>query len=65
MNVLFYMKQKQKRDHKNAHITNRLKQEFVDRYIKGETFTYIGNDYSVDHKTVADAFKAYSDSHKF
>ena len=26
--------------------------------------TYIGNDYSVDHKTVAAAFKAYSDSHK-
>ncbi len=49
---------------KNAHITNRLKQEFVDRCIKGETFTYIGNDYSVDHKTVAAAFKAYSDSHK-
>ncbi|MBO6113405.1 MAG: ISL3 family transposase [Lachnospiraceae bacterium] len=49
---------------KNSHITDRLKQEFVDRCIKGETFTYIGNDYSVDHKTVAAAFKAYSDTHK-
>ena len=49
---------------KNSHITNRLKQEFVDRCIKGETFTYIANDYSVDHKTVAAAFKAYSDNHK-
>lgn len=48
---------------KNSHITDRLKQEFVDRCIKGETFTYIGNDYSIDHKTVAAAFKAYSDSH--
>ena len=49
---------------KNSHITDRLKQEFVDRCIKGETFTYIGNDYSVDHKTVAAAFKAYSESHQ-
>ena len=28
---------------KNSHITDRLKQEFVDRCIKGETFTYIGS----------------------
>ena len=45
---------------KNAHFTNRLKQEFVDRCIKGETFNYIARDYSVDHKTVAAAFKAYT-----
>lgn len=48
---------------KNAHITNRLKQEFVDRCIKGETFNYIARDYGVDHKTVAAAFKAYSEVH--
>lgn len=49
---------------KNSHITNRLKQEFVDRCIKGETFTYIARDYFVDHKTVSAAFKAYTDSNK-
>lgn len=46
---------------KAGHITNRLKQEFVDRCIKGETFTYIARDYSVDHKTVAAAFFDYSE----
>lgn len=45
---------------KNSHITNRLRQEFVNRCIKGETFSYIANDYSVDHKTVAAAFKDYA-----
>lgn len=49
---------------KNAHFTNRLKKEFVDRVIKGETFTYIGNDYSIDHKTVAAAFKTYTENNK-
>ncbi len=49
---------------KNGHITNRLKKEFVDRCIKGETFTYIGKDYSVDHKTVAAAFGDYTDKNK-
>ena len=49
---------------KNAHITNRLREEFVKRCIKGETFNYIAKDYGVDHKTVAAAFKAYTDKHK-
>lgn len=49
---------------KNSHITNRLKKEFIDRCIKGETFSYIANDYSVDHKTVANIFKAYANTHK-
>lgn len=43
--------------------SRRLKQEFVDRCIKGETFNYIARDYGVDHKTVAAAFKAYSEVH--
>jgi len=49
---------------KNAHITNRLKQEFVNRCIKGETFLYIANDYSVADKTVARAFNDYADEHR-
>lgn len=46
-----------------AHTTNRLRDEYVRRCIKGETFSYIANDYGVDHKTVAAAFKAYADAH--
>ena len=49
---------------KHAHSTNRLRDEWISRCIKGETFSYIANDYSVDHKTVAAAFKAYATSHK-
>lgn len=49
---------------KHAHITNRLRDEFVKRCIKGETFCYIARDYGVDHKTVAAAFKAYAGRHK-
>ena len=45
---------------KNAHITNRLKQEFANRHLKGETFSHIAKEYGVDHKTVATAFKVYS-----
>ncbi len=48
---------------KNSHITNRLKQEFIARCIKGETFTYIADDYGMDHKTVANIFKEYSSNH--
>lgn len=49
---------------KHAHITNRLRDEFVKRCIKGETFSYIARDYGVDHKTVAAAFKTYTSSHQ-
>ncbi len=49
---------------KNSHMTNRLRKEFVDRCIKGETFNYIATDYSIDHKTVAAAFKDYSEANK-
>jgi transposase len=49
---------------KDEHITKRLKQEFVKRSIKGETFRYIANDYSVDGKTVAKAFNEYADTHR-
>ena len=49
---------------KNSHMTNRLRAEFVNRCIKGETFSYIAHDYSVDHKTVAAAFKNYSEANK-
>lgn len=48
---------------KHAHITNRLRDEFVSRCIKGETFSYIARDYGVDHKTVAAAFNAYVRKH--
>lgn len=48
---------------KHAHITNRLRDEFVNRCIKGETFSYIARDYGVDHKTVAAAFNAYVRKH--
>lgn len=48
---------------KHSHITNRLRDEFVKRCIQGETFSYIAQDYGVDHKTVAAAFKAYVDVH--
>ncbi|MBQ9443414.1 MAG: ISL3 family transposase [Lachnospiraceae bacterium] len=48
---------------KHAHITNRLRKEFVRRCIQGETFSYIARDYGVDHKTVAAAFKAYTAVH--
>lgn len=46
-----------------AHITNRLKDEFVRRRLSGETFSYIARDYGVDDKTVAKAFSDYSDAH--
>ena len=49
---------------KHAHLTNRLRDEWVRRCIKGETFSYIANDYGVNNKTVAAAFKLYSESHK-
>lgn len=49
---------------KRQHITHRLKQEFVNRVIKGEPFRYIANDYSIDPKTVAAAFQEYVDNHK-
>ena len=48
----------------NAHITNRLKDEFIRRCLNGETFRYIARDYSVTDKTVAAAYKEYTDSHK-
>ena len=48
---------------KHAHITNRLRDEFVNRCIKGETFSYIARDYGVDHKTVAAAFNVYVKTH--
>ena len=48
---------------KNAHITNRLRDEFVRRCINGETYSYIARDYSVDHKTVSSAFVDYAKSH--
>lgn len=46
-----------------AHITNRLKDEFVRRRLAGETFSYIARDYGVDDKTVAKAFSDYSEEH--
>lgn len=49
---------------KNAHITNRLKQEFVRRCINSETFLYIAHDYSVADHTVARAFNDYADTHR-
>ena len=49
---------------KNSHMTNRLRDEFVRRCIKGETFSYIANDYGVDHKTVASAFHDYTAQHE-
>ena len=49
---------------KNSHMTNRLRNEFVRRCIKGETFSYIANDYGVDHKTVAAAFRDYAAHHE-
>ena len=49
---------------KRQHMTHRLKKEFVDRCIKGETFRYIANDYHVDSKTVAAAFQEYVNAHK-
>ena len=49
---------------KNSHMTNRLREEFVRRCINGETFSYIANDYNVDHKTVAAAFRAYVKEHE-
>lgn len=49
---------------KRQHMTHRLKNEFVSRCLKGETFRYIANDYSVDSKTVAAAFQEYVDAHK-
>ncbi len=49
---------------KRQHMTRRLKKEFVGRCIKGETFRYIANDYSVDSKTVSAAFQEYVDAHR-
>ena len=49
---------------KRQHMTHRLKDEFVNRCLKGETFRYIANDYSVDTKTVISAFKEYVDKNK-
>ena len=49
---------------KNSHMTNRLRDEFVKRSIDGETFSHIARDYSVDHKTVAAAFRLYISEHK-
>ena len=49
---------------KRQHLTHRLKDEFVDRCLKGETFRYIARDYYVDSKTVAASFQEYVDSHK-
>ena len=49
---------------KRQHMTHRLKEEFVNRCLKGETFRYIANDYSVDTKTVISAFKEYIDKNK-
>lgn len=46
-----------------AHITDRLKQEFVNRRLRGETFKYIARDYGVDDKTVATAFAEYAADH--
>ncbi len=49
---------------KRQHMTHRLKQEFVNRRIKGEPFNYIANDYSVDSKTVTAAFQEYVEEHQ-
>lgn len=49
---------------KTSHITDRLKQELVNRCVNGETFAYIARDYSVDDKTVSEAFEAYCNEHK-
>lgn len=49
---------------RRQHMTKRLKNEFVTRCLKGETFRYIANDYSVDSKTVAAAFQEYVDEHR-
>ena len=48
---------------KSAHITNRLRDEFVRRCINGETYSYIAREYFVDHKTVSSAFCDYAESH--
>ncbi len=48
---------------KKSHVTNRLRDEFITRCIKGETFNYIARDYSIDHKTVSAAFDAYVKEH--
>lgn len=42
---------------KHSHMTNRLRKEFGNRYLNGETFSNIARDYGVDHKTVAAACK--------
>lgn len=49
---------------KKQHLTHRLKDEFVNRCIKGESFLYIANDYGIDSKTVAAAFQEYVNRHK-
>ncbi len=49
---------------KREHMTHRLKDEIVTRCIKGETFRYIANDYSIDPNTVASIFKEYATAHK-
>ena len=47
---------------KHAHITNRLKQEIVNKCIQGESFNSIANEYGINHKTVAKFFKQYSEN---
>ena len=49
---------------KKQRITNRLKDEIVNRCIKGETFRYIANDYILDPNTVSAIFKEYTAAHK-
>lgn len=48
---------------KRAHITYRLKDEFVRRCLCGETSAYIARDYSVSDKTVTAAFTKYAKEH--
>ncbi len=49
---------------KRQHLTHRLKDEIVQRCIKGETFRYIANDYGIDPNTVSAVFKEYATEHK-
>ena len=49
---------------KRQHLTNRLKNEIVNRCIKGETFRYIATDYGIDPNTVSTVFKEYTAAHK-
>ena len=49
---------------KKQHLTHRLKEEIVNRCIKGETFRYIANDYLIDPKTVSAIFEEYVNANK-